>query len=147
MVYGVLAEVRQRIGNMGTANVPDAMITIAIASGDALVNNLTGKTPSQPWDSVLDPVIFPIAREASNFFASSIVRENFADKEGVSNDHRRIAENMCKMINESSSSLVPSPTTVIKSQPYKTAPLNPNGEIKLSIHGRRQISDEGVTVF
>lgn len=132
MPYADSSRARRLAGNPSEASVSTADLTEIIAYSDRMVDSETGKIAGgwQPTDEY-----YPLVVAASEFFASARTREMFADKDNVSDNHYQRGLDICMRIVKNANAGTPSPTTVIRSQSYKTAPLNPDGEVYRSTFG------------
>src|SRR5215216_4563119 len=132
MTYADPTRARRLAGNYTEASLPTIELTAIIEYGDRMVDQETGRAPNtwQPTDE-----LYPLVSAASEYFVSSRVREMFADKEEVSDNHYQRALDICNRIVKNANAGTASPTTIIRSQQYKTAPLNPDGQIYRSSSG------------
>lgn len=127
MVYADLSRIRQLAGGITTTTISDAEVDEIILYSDNMVNAETGKN-----DWISTDIMWSLVQAASEFFASARIRDMFSDPDRVSNDHYQTALDICARIVKSfgSGNLA---GVVIRSKGYSSYPLNPDGEIYLSV--------------
>ena len=127
MTYGDLNTVRKLAGNPDTTDIADADITQAIGYGDARVNAETGDST---WLSTDD--FYPLAKEASEYFASSWVRDRYkvTQTDGSGTMHYQKALDICDSIRKAAIGSI-----IIASSDYQTWPLNQKKPIYRSLPG------------
>jgi len=104
-----------------------------IKYSDDMVDAETGKSDWAPTDA-----LYSLVTAASEFFAASRIRDMFSDPDEVSNDMYQTALDICARIVKAGSSSTSGgmgPGVIIKSQAYRTYPMNNNGEYYSSVRG------------
>lgn len=130
MAYGDTTRARETSGNPSTTTVSAASMTQAVAYGDSMVNTFTGKSD---WTS--SNVEYASVQSASEYFASSYVRERFKDEGQKSKDHFERAMEICRLIRMGEG------VTVV-TQTHRTYPLNPDATPYRSISGGNNSTDD-----
>lgn len=118
MTYGDTTRARSLAGNPSTGNVSSADVTQAVAYGDSMVNTFTGY---DAWNSTDDPDFYPSIQTASEFFASSQIRERFDDPGKKAQSHYERAMAICDGVRRSSSH-----NAISVSSNYHSWPANEN---------------------
>src|SRR5205823_2162735 len=126
-VYADLNLVRRLAGNIDTGDITDADIITAITYSDRHVDSECARTGSgfQTSDAV-----FPMVKEASEYFAASWLIDHYFDEELKADRHYEKAMDLCMSIRESSPG-----SLILATQSYKTFPLNPDATIYRSLPG------------
>jgi len=132
MAYGDLTSVRKLAGNPSIADVPDADVTKAISYGDARAEAETNHQGWLPGDQG-----YALICEASEYFASSWVRDRFADPDKQADKHYQKAQDICDAVFRSSSLSV-----TVLTQQYSTFPANPDASIYRSLPGSGSTEQE-----
>lgn len=127
MVYADTSRIRQLAGGITSTTISDAEIDEIILYSDNMVNSETGKSDWTSLDSM-----WSMVQAASEFFASARIRDMFSDPDRVSNDHYQTALDICARIVKGFGAGNLS-GVVIRSKGYASYPLNPNGEVYLSV--------------
>lgn len=138
MSLGDLQRTRRLAGNPASTNVSDADITQGLLYGTSQVIRITGKTD---WETDTLHPDYPSAVMAAEYFASSMVRDRFADQTDISTEHYARANDIIKQIAESLAASGGAGSggggggtnvAVVKRQ-YRTNPLNPNAPVYRSL--------------
>src|SRR6266487_206765 len=132
MTYGDYNRARRLAGNPVVSDVSDADMQQAIAYGDARVE---AETAHQGW--LVGDQGYNLVVEASEFFASSWVRDRFNDPEKQGDRHYQKALDICDAISKSSAL-----SMIVITQEYKTYPLNQAAGIYRSLPGSADTSRE-----
>lgn len=130
MAYGIVNETRKLAGGYSTTTVSDAEIIEFIKYSDAVVNLETGKSDWTNADAQWE-----LVQEASNFIAAARILQMFGDKIDAATQRYNMGIKLCEQVVRLSTSEVGGGTSlvVVKSQQYKTYPLNPDGDLHRSI--------------
>lgn len=130
MTYGDSDRARRLAGNPTTTNVSSADMTQAIAYGDSCADTFSG---SSSWSS--SDIEYEIIQSASEYFASSYVRDRFEDPGNKAKAHYDRGIALCQSIRLGSRVLIATPG-------YKTFPLNPDAQIYRSSSGANNSTDD-----
>lgn len=125
--YADVTLTRRLAGNPDPLDVTDADIITAITYSDRHVDSETAKT-GIGWQTT-DPV-FPLVKEASEYFAASWIIDHYFDDALKSDRHYQKSMDICMSIRESSPG-----SLILASAPYQSFPLNPAGKLHRSIPG------------
>jgi hypothetical protein len=135
MTYGDLNRTRKLAGNPVIADVTDADISQAIAYGDARVE---AETAHQGW--LVGDQGYNLVVEASEYFASSTIRDRLNDPEKQADRHYQKALDICDAISKSSALSI-----IAINQPYQTYPLNLSAPIYRSLPSSGSTEQEPFT--
>lgn len=91
MVLGDLGRTRRLAGNPAITNVSDADITQGLTYGTSRVFSITGKTD---WETDTLHPDYAACVMASEYFASSMIRDRFQDQSDISTEHYLRAREM-----------------------------------------------------
>lgn len=114
MPYGDARRARLLAGNTTTSNITDGDADQAIEYGDSMVDTFTGQSS---WTS--GNIEYAAIQTASEYFASSYIRDRFEDPNHKAKDHYDRAMELCDKIRTGSQ-------VIISTQSYRTHPLNEN---------------------
>lgn len=120
MVLGDVNRARRLAGNPSTANVSDADITQALTYGTAQIVSFTGKID---WESDTANVMYPIAVMATEYYASSYIRDRFNDQGDISSEHNSRANSLVRQLADRLES-DPTLRVMIAVGKYRSNPLN-----------------------
>lgn len=127
----------------------DADITQGLLYGTSQVIRITGKTD---WETDILHPDYPSAVMATEYFASSMIRDRFADQTDISTEHYTRANDIIKQIADNLAATGGSGSgggggatnlAVVKRQ-YRTNPLNPAAPVYKSLVSTGQILLVGV---
>lgn len=134
MAYGDTTRARSLAGNPSTTNVSNNDVTQAVAYGDSMVDTFTGKSD---WTS--SDLEYESVQSASEYFASSYVRDRFDDPGDKAKKHYERAMEICRGIRMGT-------RLIIKSQSYRTYGLNPDATPYRSISsGNNSVDDSDLS--
>jgi hypothetical protein len=129
MVLGDVSRTRRLSGNPATTNVSDADITQGLTYGTSQVIRLTGKTN---WETDTTHADYPTAVMATEYFASSMIRDRFQDQGDISTEHYQRANALARQIADSLSNSATGGTG-IATRKYRSNPLNSSATIYKSM--------------
>src|SRR6266496_1040216 len=95
---GDTARTRRLAGNPATTNVSDADIITGLEYGTAQVIRLTGKTN---WITDTTHADYATAVMATEYFASSMIRDRFQDQGDISTENYQRANALARQIADS----------------------------------------------
>lgn len=122
MVLGDLGRARRLAGNPSTTNVSDADITQGLTYGTSRVFSITGKTD---WETDITHPDYAACVMASEYFASSMIRDRFQDQSDISTEHYlRAKEIITEVVNSLSSSSTGGGGAAHATRAYRSYPLN-----------------------
>jgi hypothetical protein len=144
MVLGDLGRTRRLAGNPASSNVSDSDITAGLAYGTSQVIRLTGK---QDWETDTANTAYNAVVTATEYFASSYVRDRFMDQTDVSTEHFNRATAIVTGITESlaAGGSTGGGGSGIASRLYRSYPLNTSAMVyrSMSTTGTELIGSEG----
>lgn len=136
MAYGDSTQVTELCGNTSTTNLPAATITAAIGYSDSIVEIKTGKND---WASTDDE--YGGVQMASNLIAASYCLQRFGggNKDSLDKADRLWNQGMdiINMIKANSGTILH-----VKTQGYRTYPLNSSATPYRSISGSNNSTDD-----
>ena len=130
MAYGDTTRARSLAGNPSTTNVSAGDVTQAVAYGDSMVDTFTGYSSWTSSDGEYESI-----QTASEYFASSYVRDRFDDPGGKAKTHYERAMAICDKIRMGSRILIATPD-------YRTHPLNEDATPYKSMSGANNSVDD-----
>lgn len=132
MTYADRTSVRKLSGNPATSDVADSDIDRAISFSDARTEADTNHAGWLAGDQG-----YPLVCEASEYYASSWVRDRFSDPDKQADKHYQKAQDITDAVFRSSSLSI----TVLM-QDYQTYPANPDASIYRSLPGSGSTENE-----
>jgi len=139
MTYADIGRVRKLAGNPNVNDVSDADIIAAIAYSD---NRVEAETAHSGW--VAGDEDYAMLVQASEFFASSIIRDRFkvanTDMGGIA--HFQAAIEICEMINKSAPAAI-----ILAHSEFATFPANPDGKMWRSLPGTGSALGDGSLII
>lgn len=131
MAYGDSDRARRLSGNHDTTDVSAGDMTQAIAYGDSCVDTFTGYSSWTSADGAYETI-----QTASEYFASSYIRDRFEDKDDKAKAHYDRGVELCRMARMGGVGVF------IKSQNYRTNALNSSIAPYRSISGGSSSTDD-----
>jgi hypothetical protein len=127
MVLGDVSRARRLAGNPATTNVSDADITQGLAYGTSRVIGLTGK---DDWETDTTHRDYPTVVVATEYYASSMIRDRFQDQSNISTEHYTRANELLTAVADSLATVGGADGAGAGSaaRTYRTFPLNPNAQ-------------------
>lgn len=135
MVLGDVSRARRLAGNPATTNVSDADITQGLAYGTSRVIGLTGK---DDWETDTTHRDYPTVVTASEYYASSMVRDRFQDQSNISTEHYTRANELLTAVADSLATVGVGVGAGSAARTYRTFPLNPSALPYRSMQGTGQ---------
>lgn len=130
MTYADIERARLLAGNVTLTLATDGIIAQAIAFGDSMVDTFTGKSD---WTSA--DMEYAVIQTASEFFASSYIRDRFQDENTKAKAHYDRAMELCDKIRRGSQVLIATPD-------YRTYPLNEDATPYQGLSGANNSTDD-----
>ena len=135
MVLGNVADARKLAGNPSVSNVPDADITEALTYGTSRVFGLTGKID---WESDTLHIDYQAVVTASEYYASSKIRDRFQDQGDISTEHYNRANELLTAVTASLATGAGGGNPGTATTRYRSYPLNNSALPYRSLQGAGQ---------